>query len=185
MSYRPENEWRGSVKRHWRVFALFAVAAAVIFAGGVYAFLWFAANAQSTGLVPAVLGLWTMGNLVGFMVYLALWELLVVGAPAALVVGLAWWWWRRIPEEERRGSGLFGRRWSKRSRGGGGASFLFFVAFVIKVYVDGKWDVPIGTLTLDYVVGSAFTILVWGVVIVGIPGTLAALWWIRRWTKTG
>jgi hypothetical protein len=174
------SDWRRLMRKHWRAAAAFATGAALAFAGAVYVFQWFAGNAQSSGLAPSTLGLWTMSHLVTFILYLVLWELLLIGVPVAIVAGvLGWRWWKRLPEEERRLK-FTGR---KRSTGGGGGSLLFFIAFCIKVYVDGKWNVPIATFTLDYVVGSVITILVLVVIIVGIPAAIALTWWIRREVK--
>ena len=111
--------------------------------------------------------------------YAVFWELLLVGVPIAIVVVLVWLWWKRLPEEERRG-GQFGGR--KRSAGGG-VSLLFFIGFCLKVFIDGKWNVPIAAFSLDYVVGSLITILVWGVIIFGIPIAIGLIWWISREMK--
>ena len=62
-------------------------------------------------------------------------------------------------------------------------SAFFFVAFAIKVYVDGNWNVAIETWTLNYVVYSMFTILAWVLVIFGIPATIAFIWWLHREIK--
>jgi hypothetical protein len=94
---------------------------------------------------------------------------------------IAWQWWRRILENEWRGF-RFGKRPGK-GRGGGGGSLLFFIAFCIKVYVDGNWNVPIATFTVNYVVNSFVLILAWVAVIIGIPGTIVAVWWVRREIK--
>jgi hypothetical protein len=166
------------VRRHWRAVAAFVIAGALAFAGAVYIFLWFVSNAQSSGLVPGTLSLWTMGNLINFILYAIFYELLLVGIPVAVGAVIGWLWWRRLPSDERAGY-HFGRG-SRSSRGSGGVSFLFFVAFAIKVYLDGKWSVPIATFTLDYVVGSMVTILEWGVVILGIPGLIALVWWLSK-----
>jgi hypothetical protein len=69
------------------------------------------------------------------------------------------------------------------SQGGGGVSLLLFIAFCIKVYVDGNWNVAIATWTLNYVVYSMLWILIWILIIFGIPATIAAIWWIRREVK--
>jgi hypothetical protein len=74
---------------------------------------------------------------------------------------------------------MFGRR--SRSRNAEGAiSPLLFIAFALKVYVDGNWNMAISTYTLDYVVGSMITILIWTAVIFGIPATIGVVWWIRH-----
>ncbi len=57
---------------------------------------------------------------------------------------------------------------------------MVFIAFAIKVYVDGNWNVAMSTWKLDYVVDSMVTILIWVAVIFGIPAAIVAAWWIRR-----
>lgn len=175
------SDWRTFVRRHWVAFTIFVVAIALACAWGVYIFLWFVSNAQSTGLVPLSLGQWTMGNLVGFILYAIFWELVLAGIPVGVAAVVAWMWWRRLPSDERTGYRMGGR--SRSAGGSGGVSFLFFVAFCIKVYVDGNWNVAISTFTLNYVVYSMLTILEWVVVIFGIPIAIGLAWWIRHETK--
>jgi hypothetical protein len=168
------------IRRHEGAFTSFVIAAVAVAIWAVYVFWWFTGNAQSTGLVPASLGAWTMGNLVSFIIYSILWELLLVGIPVAVAAIGAWMWWRRLPYDER-----MGYHWGKgkRSAGSGGAGGLFFIAFAIKVYVDGNWNVPISTYTLNYVVGSMITILEYVAVIFGIPIAIGLIWWISRQMK--
>ncbi|HME18704.1 MAG TPA: hypothetical protein VKF15_03090 [Nitrososphaerales archaeon] len=172
------------MRKHWEAVALFVVACALAFAGAVYVFLWFVKMAQSTGLVPSVLGSWTMANLVTFILNAIFWELLLVGIPVGLGAVACWLWWRRLPAEERRGYRFSGRR--RRTAGGsGGFSLLFFIAFCIKVYLDDNWNVAIATWTLDYVVGSMVMILEWVLVIFGIPIAIGLAWWIRHESRKG
>ena len=177
----PGSEWRSFMRKHWRAAAAFVVGGAFAIAWAVYVFLWFVSNAQSSNLVPGTLGLWTIGNLVTFIVYAILWELLLVGIPVAVGGVLGWRWWRNLPEAERMDYHMRGR---KRATGGGGGGLFVFIVFCIKVYIDGKWNVPIANFTLDYVVGSLLIILVLGVVVIGIPAAIGLTWWIRRETKT-
>jgi len=176
-----DSDWRALMKRHWAAVAVFVVAAVAAIAWGVYVFWWFTGNAQLTSLVPSPLGLWTMGNLVSFIIYSVLWELVLVGIPVAVAAIAAWMWWRRLPNEERAGY-----HWGKGSRSvgsSGGVSFLFFVAFAIKVYVDGNWNMPIATFTVNYVVSSMITILEWVAVIFAIPIAIGLTWWMYHEMK--
>jgi hypothetical protein len=78
---------------------------------------------------------------------------------------------------------FFGKRSRATSGGGGAVSLLFFVAFCIKVFIDGKWGVAFAAWTFDYVVYSMLWILIWIVVIFGIPIAVGVVWWIRHEMK--
>ena len=176
------SDWKKFMLKHWSIVAVFAVAGILAVAGAIYVYLWFVGNAQSSGMVPSSLGLWTMNNVLTFILHGVFWELLLIGIPVAIGAILGWQWWKRLPEEEKREYRFFGKR-SRARNGGRGVSLLFFVAFAIKVYIDGNWNVAISTWTLDYIAGSMVTLLVWGLVIFGIPMTIGGILWIRHEIK--
>jgi hypothetical protein len=171
--------WKRFLKNHWGMAVAWGAAAALLMAGAVLVYLWFSGEAQASGLVPASLGLWSMGNVVMFILHLIFWELLLIGIPAVIGAVAGWLWWKRLPEPERKQYN-FSDKPSKSSKGESAFSTLFFIAFCIKVYVDGNWNAPIGSYSLDYVVSSVVTILAWGLVIFGIPMAIGGLWWLRR-----
>ena len=176
------SEWKKFVRKHWNIVAIFVVTGILALVGAIYVYLWFVGNAQSTGLVPSTLGLWTMGNIVTFILHVIFWELIFIGVPAIIVAVAGWQWWKRLPDEERKEYHFFGKR-SRTARGGGGISALFFIAFAVKVFIDGNWNVAIATWTLDYVAGSMISILIWSLIIFGIPIAIGIIWWIRREMK--
>jgi hypothetical protein len=172
-----DSNWRRFFRKHWGILAVFVAAAILAVAGAVYVFIWFTGNAQSIGLVPATLDAWSMNNLVLFILHAVFWELVLIGIPVAIGAIIGWQVWKRIPEEEKKGLSTQ----SSRSRTAEGAvSPLLFIAFAIKVYVDGQWNAPIAGFYLDYVVGSMVTILIWIAVIFAIPATIGFVWWITR-----
>ena len=176
-----DSEWKRLFRRHWGAAVIICLAIVLAIAWGVYVFWWFTGNAQSSGLVPDILGLWTIGDVLVFTIYAVFWELLLVGVPVVIGLVLAWRWWTGLPAEERMGQQF--RRRSRAGRGSGGFSFLLFLAFCLKVYLDGNWDAPIATFSLNYVVGSVITILAWAAVIFGIPAAIVLVWWTRRETR--
>jgi hypothetical protein len=173
------SDWKRFIRKHRAVFAVFVAAAVLAFAGMVYVFVWFTQNAQTSGLVPSTLNLWTMNNLVLFILHAVFWELVLIGIPVAVAAVIGWYWWKQLPEYEKREHRLSGKR-SKSGGGGGAVSTLLFIAFAIKVYVDGNWNTAIAGWTLDYVVGSMVTILIWTAAIFAIPAAIGLIWWIHR-----
>lgn len=171
-------DWNAFLRKHWMAFAVFVVAVVLAASGAVYVFWWFSGNAQTIGLVPRPLNLWTMNNVLFYILHLIFWELVIVGIPVGIGAIIGWQWWKRLPADEKK-EHMFGKR--SRSRGASGAiSPLLFIAFAIKVYLDGNWNTAISTWTLDYVVGSMITILLWIVGIFAIPATIGLVWWIRH-----
>jgi hypothetical protein len=49
--------------------------------------------------------------------------------------------------------------------------------------MDGKWNVPISTWTLDYFVYSCIWTLVWLAIIFGIPAAIGLTWWLHHEMK--
>lgn len=177
-----QKYWKTFLKKHWNIVVVFILGAVLASAGAIIIFLWFVADAQSTGMVPTTLGTWTMGNIVTFILHLIFWELLLIGVPAIIGAIAGWQWWKRLPDEEKKEYHFFGSS-SRTTGGGGGVSVLFFIAFCIKVFIDGNWNVAIASWTLDYVVGSMISILVWVLIIFGIPIALGIIWWISHEMK--
>jgi hypothetical protein len=174
-----EAGWRKFIRKHWAMFAVFVVAAVLAVAGAVYVFVWFAGNAQATEIVPSSLGMWSMNNLVMFILHAAFWELVLIGIPVAIGAIIGWQWWTRIPEEEKKEYNLSTKS-SKSSNAGGAISPLLFIAFALKVYIDGQWNAPIAGFSLDYVVGSMVTILIWTAIVCAVPAIVGFIWWITR-----
>ena len=170
--------WKAFLRKHWKITALFVVGAVLALVASVLVFLWFVGDAQSTGMVPMTLRFWTMSNLVTFILHLIFWELVLIGIPVGLAAMGGWQWWKRLPDEEKKEYHFFSSR-SRTTGGSGGISILFFIAFCIKVFIDGNWNVAISSWSLDYVVESMISILIWVAIIFGIPVAIGVILWIN------
>jgi hypothetical protein len=176
---KTESDWALFVKKHKAAFAIFVTAAILAVAGAIYVFVWFVGNAQAIELVPADLGLWSMGHIVTFLLHAIFWELVLIGIPVAVGAVIAWQWWKHLPDKNE--YNLSGK--PNKSNGAGGAfGPLLFIAFAIKVFIDGNWGVPIASWTVDYVVGSMVTIVLWIAAIFAIPAIIGVVWWIHHET---
>ena len=178
--------WKKFLRKQWKMVVLFIVGAILASVGATLVYLWVVGEVQLAGLVPATLGLWSMGHLVTFLLRLVFWEVLIIGVPAILAaVAIIFLWWKKIPDRERREyrrGHLFGTR-SRTTSGKDVLSPLVFIAFCIKVFLDGNWNVAFGTWTFDYVVYSFLWALIWVLIIFGIPMVLGGTWWIRHEMK--
>jgi hypothetical protein len=179
-----EKIWIKFLRNHWKMLVVFIVGVIVASIGAILVYLWFVGEAQLTNLVPATLGLWTMGHFVTFLLHLIFWEALFIGIPVLLAIGaVIFLWWKKISYEERkeyrRGHLIFGTG-SRRSDSSGGISFLVFIAFIIKIFMDGNWDVPFATWEFEYLVYSCLWAFIWVVIIIGIPMLIGGIWWLRH-----
>ncbi len=178
--------WKKFLRKQWKMVVLFIVGAILASIGATLVCLWVVGEVQLAGLVPAPLGLWSMGHLVTFLLRLVFWEVLIIGVPVILAaVAIIFLWWKKIPDRERREyrrGHLFGTR-SRPTNGKDVLSPLVFIVFCIKVFLDGNWNVAFGTWTFDYVVYSFLWALIWVLIIFGIPMVLGGTWWIRHEMK--
>jgi len=180
-----EKIWKKFLRKHWNIVVLFVVGAILVSIGAIFVYLWVVGDAQLTGLIPATLGLWAMGHIVTFLLHLIFWEAILIGIPVILAAVVGWLWWKKLPDDEKeeykRGH-LFGKR-SRRTEGGEGISFLIFIVFIIKIYLDGNWNVAFATWTFDYLVYSCLWALIWVLIIFGIPIVIGGTWWLHREMK--
>ena len=184
-SENGEKIWKKFLRKHWNIVVLFVVGAILVSIGAIFVYLWVVGDAQLTGLIPATLGLWAMGHIVTFLLHLIFWEAILIGIPVILAAVVGWLWWKKLPDDEKeeykRGH-LFGKR-SRRTEGGEGISFLIFIVFIIKIYLDGNWNVAFATWTFDYIVYSCLLALIWVLIIFGIPIVIGGTWWLHREMK--
>lgn len=177
-----EKIWIIFLRKHWQISILFILGIILAATGAILVYLWFVAEAQATNLIPSTLNLVTMNHFITFVLHLIFWEAIYIGLPVIIaVLSIYFLWWKPLPDEERneyKRRHLFGSE-SSNSDKSGGISFLIFIAFIIKIYLDGNWNMPIASWSVNYLVYSIIWSLIWIVIIFGIPIGLGLIWWIR------
>jgi len=154
------------------------IALAVIAAISV--FLWVVADAQATGLVPVMLGQWTVGYFFIFILNVILWELVFVGSwviPIAVVIFFQWY--KKLPDKEREEYEGGSRRRRSAEEGSGMSCFVGLIWLII-VWIDGRWNLAFQAWTFNDWVYSWLAACLWALLIVGIPGTIFIIWSLRR-----
>ena len=187
MAEKSNEIWKKFIKKHFQMLVLMIVACILAFMVTVGVFLWFVADAQSTGLVPELLGEWSIGYVITFILNLIFWEIILVVIPVIIAIALIYFlWWKKLPEKERKeykeGHLFFGGR-KHRTDIGGGISFLINIFFIIKVYLDGNWGLVFQDWEFDYLVYSYLWALIWVLIIFGVPMLIGGLWWLSRKMK--
>lgn len=186
MAENDEKIWKKFLKKHWQMFALFIVIIVAAIIGAIYVFINFVGDAQASGLVPEMLGLWSMGHMITFFLHLLLWEVIFIGIPVLIAFGTIYGlWWKNLPEKERKeykdGKLFTGKR--SRTDGGQFVSFLVFIVFAIKIFYDGNWGVPIATWSFDYLITSCLWSIFWIAIVFGIPMLIGGTWYLRHIMK--
>ena len=182
--------WKKFLRRHWKVTLGFIAGAVGAVIAAVFVYLWRLADSQATGLVPQLLGNWTVGYIITFILNIILWEFLLVGIPviaAAAVIFLQWW--RKLPEEER--EEYEGRPKKNRNRrrvfmggsGGGLIPFVVIITWLIVVWVGGDWNTLFANWWIDDLVDYFIYAFLWDLLIFGVPAIIAGIWWLHRELK--
>jgi len=160
------------ILKYWKMTLM--LAAIVVIAGivGVFVLLW----QVNIAVVPATLGLWSVGTVISFCLTLVFWELLLVGSWVAVIM-IVWYfmWYSKLPEEDR-------RKWDGRGNRESSDAFGFFIgiAWLIMLWIDGRWNLTFDSWTfLDWIWSWLYAGF-WVLVIGGIVVTIGLVAWVAK-----
>lgn len=172
-----DEEQKRFLKRHWKMTIVFAVIIAAAVAAAILVFLWFIDTAQTSGLVPSMLGEFTIGYLITLILHMIFWELALVASWVIVVVAAIYFlWYKQLPEEEQDITrGERGRR-----EEGDAFGFLVAVFWLIITWIEGRWDLAFEAWTLDVWVYSWISAFLWVLLIFGIPIAVYFFYWISQ-----
>lgn len=168
--------WKNFFRRHWKATLLMIVGIVLAIAVAIFVFLGVVADAQSTGLVPAMLGEWTVGYSVIFVLTLVFWELVLVGSwvfPIALITYFVWY--KRLPSKERK---EYERNCGKSKNNC--MSILATLIWLVIVRMGGKWDLAFQSWTFNDWVFSWLAAGLWVLLIFVALGTVFVVWSLAK-----
>jgi hypothetical protein len=183
-SEKPSDDgfWKNLVGRYWYIVMLFGVVIASAIIGFILTLNWYVGISPIGGYGTWTLGEFSLGELVVWLVFLALWTLLFVALPTlaagGLIAAIAWFVVLPTNLKETIKARPKGAARAKRSGGGGAVGFLLFVGLCLKVWLDGNWFTKFAVLPYNYFVQSLILVGIWGLIIFGIPLAVIAVIWL-------
>jgi len=193
-----EAFWKIMLKKHWLKMIPFILVVIGVFIGGILVFLRYI---NLEGYASWTFNDWSFGRVWVFLFWFFLWELLIVGLPTLGIFGIiGFLMWRILPEEDRteiKRRGKSEEEWKKhkergwkekaakgkKTGGGGGLTFIIWLIFLIKVFVDGNWDTTFDNLDLTYFVDTFLFALFWVAIIGGPIAIIGGLVAFRKYLK--
>ncbi len=181
-----EAFWKGMVKKHWTVFVILLIACVGVVIGGIAVVLSYIPSSQIGLYGLGTFDDFSVGTFILWWILLILWEFVLVILPfigfCCVVGGL--YWFVIMSEEDK--EAIKSREKNEKehrhhTKEGGGIGFIFTIAFLLVVFIDGNWLTTFGTMPYSYFVTAWLRGFMWTMIIVGIPGIVIAS--IYFWRK--
>jgi len=190
--------WKRLIRKHWIITIICVAAVVGALIGGILIILLYIPASEVGGYGAWTFDEFSMGTAFVWVLYLILWEFLLVGLPVVAFFGIliALLWFKILPEDEKeeikerlKKEEMEKKKWKRLKKrkyegGGGGFSFLLFIGVCIYVSIDGNWLTPFGSQSFSYFIIGYLTVCVWVLIIFGIPlAIIAILWLLRKFDK--
>ena len=171
---KEDTFWKGIIRKYWVAFLILALVVVGFFIVFFIIILAYVENSAIGGFGTWTLAEFSVGTGILWLLVLFGWELLLgvlpFGGLFILIIGI--YWMVILPEEDKAAIKARDRKKKKyRKTEGGGVSFLFTIAFLIVVAVQGHWLTEFGdpALTYGYWIEAYLTGFIYVCLIFGIP----------------
>ena len=169
---KEDTFWKGIIRKYWVAFLILALVVVGFFIVFFIIILAYVENSAIGGFGTWTLAEFSVGTGILWLLVLFGWELLLgvlpFGGLCLLILGI--YWAVILSEEDKAEIKARDRKKKKyRKTEGGGVTFLFTIAFLIVVFVEGQWLTPIGTLPYIYWIQAYLTGFIYVCLIFGIP----------------
>ena len=169
---RLDEEKKRFLLKNWKMTLVMAVCIVVAAIVGLLVFLWVVNEAVATAFAPASLGDWTVGLIVMFILHVIFWELLLVATWGIPLAAVLYWQFSKLPDAE-----LWKPKGGRRESGDA-FGFLIGLAWLIMIWIDGRWNQTFQAWTFTEWIYSWLTALGWVLMIFGIPAVIILVLWL-------
>jgi hypothetical protein len=174
------NFWKGMMKKYWYALIIYGIALAGFIAGVILVFIQYVGAPDIAGGGAWTLADFSVGSALLWIIFLILWEILIVLLPTIAYVGIVTglFWFVILSEEDKTAIKEREKRekHKKRTRGGGGAAnLIFFLAFLCVVTIEGNLWATFGSISYTYFLFAYLRGIMWTFIVLGIPALIAGI----------
>ncbi len=171
-----ETVGRKFLRKYWKMTVVMVALMIAAIAEALLVLLWVIADMQTLGLIPATLGLWSVGHIITFILHLIFWELVLVGIWVIIVAAVLYLkWYNNLPEEDK-----FPKRERGRREEGDAFGFFIGITWLLIIWFTNRWDVTFNAWTINDWVFTWLSAVFIDLLIIGIPVLLYFIYWIRK-----
>ena len=176
------------LKKYWKVLVLIVIGIVIAVIAAIFTLFFIIYNLEIGNFGLADLGLFSVGDLLLWCLWVLVMELLIVLLPTCVYVGLILWiWWRKLPQEEKdeikRREKKNRKKMQKYGGGAGAFGFFIFIAYLIILHLDGNVFAAFNSLPYVYWIETWFWASLWVFIIIAIPLIFVGLYYLRKKLK--
>ncbi|WP_455142907.1 hypothetical protein [Candidatus Hodarchaeum mangrovi] len=186
-----ETFWKNLVIQYWYFVVIFGLIVIAAIIGFILILDWYINTNPIGGQGTWTFDQFSMGTVIELVIFLILWELVIVGLPTFIIGGIivAIIWYGifapdlkeeiklRVKKEEE-----YKKKYGRKSEGSGLFGFLMFIGVCIYIFLDGNWATEFGNLSFGYFVDAWITVFIWVLIIFGIPAVvIGTIWFIKKY----
>ncbi|TFG09941.1 MAG: hypothetical protein EU535_08640 [Promethearchaeota archaeon] len=183
------NFWMGMIKKYWYALAILAIAVVGVVVGAILVLMRYISAPDIAGGGTWTLDQFSLGSVLLWIIFLVLWELLLVVLPFIAFCGIvvAIFWYGILSEEDRTAIKERERREKhpkRTNQGGGAAGFIFFLAFLCLVAIEGNFWTVAGDLSYSYYIFAYLRGIMWTCIVLGIPALIVGIIFLSKKWRT-
>ncbi len=184
-----EPFWKVLVLKHWPKLIPFVVGIVVCCIGFILVFLWHMLSSPFGSGGTWTFNQWSFATVFAFVFWWVVWELLIVGLPAAVYFGALFggiWYGPFLSETEKAEIKRYNdereraKKQYKSIGGSGGFGFFVLLGVFLKAFIEGNWETQFAYLPFSYFAYSWIIVTIWIAIIFGIPLTIVGIIYLAK-----